>query len=124
MQKIILKNKGLVVEQYPLEMERLTIGRNSDNDIHLDEPVISGYHTAIVLEESPYLEDFKDAYVEDLDSTNGTLLNNRAVKRQMLKHGDVISIGQYELTYESDSGQSMDRTAILLPEDTMLGKNK
>jgi pSer/pThr/pTyr-binding forkhead associated (FHA) protein len=124
MQKIILKSKGLVVEHYPLEKDRITIGRHSGNDIHLDEPVISSDHAVIVLEESPYLEDFKDAYIEDLGSTNGTLLNNKAVKRQMLKHGDVISIGEYELTYESDSAQSMDRTAILLPEDTILGKKK
>ncbi|MCK5640090.1 MAG: FHA domain-containing protein [Gammaproteobacteria bacterium] len=124
MQKIILKNKGLVVEQYPLEKDRITIGRNSDNDIHLDEPVVSGCHAAVVLEDSPYLEDFRDAYIEDMDSTNGTLLNNKTVTRQMLKHGDVISIGQYELSYESDSGQSMERTAILLPEDTMIGKKK
>ena len=124
MQKLILKNKGLVVEQYPLDKERITIGRQSDNDIHLDDAVISGHHAAVVLEQSPYLEDLKDAYLEDMDSTNGTLLNSRPVKRQMLKHGDVITIGHYELSYEADSAQSMDRTAILLPEETMMGKKK
>ncbi|MDR2165565.1 MAG: FHA domain-containing protein [Zoogloeaceae bacterium] len=82
----------MVLKEIELDEERITIGRKSSNDIQIDNPAISGEHAAVVTV-------LKDSFLEDLDSTNGTLVNGRSVKRYALQHNDVIEIGKYKLKY-------------------------
>lgn len=71
----------------------LCIGRAHDNDLAIDVPTVSAHHARIYT----YL---LASYIEDLNSTNGTYVNGKRVKRHVLKPGDVIRLGTYELTLQ------------------------
>ncbi len=94
MAKLIFLLDGNVIQDYPLDKERMTIGRRASNDIHIDNLAISGQHAAITIVG-------EDTYIEDLNSTNGTLVNNKPIKKQLLEHGDDIGLGKYSLKYIS-----------------------
>ena len=70
-----------------------TIGRDQSNDIQIDEAGVSGRHAQIRLRPSELLDDQVDVLLEDLGSTNGTLVNDKEVKSLQIKHNDVITIG-------------------------------
>ena len=77
-----------------LHKDRTTLGRNPDNDIVLDNKVVSGRHCAFDL------KGVADVFVEDLHSTNGTYVNDHMVKsRTKLNDGDVIAIGNFRIKY-------------------------
>lgn len=95
MAKIIVTLNNAILDEYPLVKVRTNIGRRPTNEIHLDNLAVSGEHAAIVKMGSDY-------FVEDLDSTNGTLVNGEATKKHLLKHQDVIELGKYQLKYVND----------------------
>jgi hypothetical protein len=94
MGKLILTLDGQELAQYELEKERYTIGRLADNDIHIDNMAVSGHHALII-------NILKDSFLEDLNSTNGTYVNGKLVKKHALQEGDVITIGRHALKYSS-----------------------
>lgn len=114
MAKLILSMDGLVLKEIPLTKERLTIGRKPHNDIQIDNLAISGEHAAIVTI-------LNDSFLEDLNSTNGTLVNGQPIKKHFLRNQDVVELGKYKLKYMSDlpgSGHSQadfEKTMILRP---------
>ena len=113
MAKLILSMDGLVLKEIPLTKDRTTIGRRPSNDIQIDNLAISGEHAAVVTILS-------DSFLEDLNSTNGTLVNGQSVKKHFLKNGDVIELGKYKLKYVSEVPQQVDaadfeKTMVLRP---------
>ncbi len=90
--KLIISLDEKIVDEIPIEKETITIGRRTDNDLCLDNLSISGYHSQI----SSVLD---DCFLEDLDSTNGTFVNSKIVKKQALKDGDIIDIGNHRIKY-------------------------
>lgn len=92
MAKLILSMDGLVLKEIPLNKERTTIGRKAHNDIQIDNLSISGEHAVVVTI-------LDDSFLEDLNSTNGTLVNGQPVKKHFLKSGDVVELGKYKLKY-------------------------
>ena len=92
MPKLIVSLDEKIVDEIPIEKEIITIGRRTDNDICLDNLGISGYHSQI----STVLD---DSFLEDLNSTNGTFVNSKIVKKHALKDGDVIDIGNHRIKY-------------------------
>ena len=94
MSKIILSMDGRVLKEYPLAKERLTIGRKPENYIHIDNLAVSGRHAAVVTI-------LNDSFLEDLGSTNGTLVNGNPVQKHFLQNNDLIEIGKYKLTFLS-----------------------
>jgi len=94
MGKLTLTLDGQELAQYELEKERYTIGRLADNDIHIDNMAVSGHHALII-------NILKDSFLEDLNSTNGTYVNGKLVKKHALQEGDVITIGRHALKYSS-----------------------
>lgn len=96
MGKIILSMDGLVLKELALRQERLTVGRKPHNDIQIDNMSISGEHAVIVTI-------LGDSFLEDLDSTNGTLVNGQPVKKHFLRDGDVVELGKYQLKYLEDA---------------------
>jgi pSer/pThr/pTyr-binding forkhead associated (FHA) protein len=86
---------GAVLKEYPLNKERMTIGRKPHNDIIIDNLAVSGEHAAIVTI-------LHDSFLEDLDSTNGLEVNGTPTKKHFLQNNDVIGIGKYKLKYISD----------------------
>ncbi|GIX27176.1 FHA domain-containing protein [Pelomicrobium sp. G1] len=93
--KLILSMDGLVLKEFPLNKERITIGRKSTNDIHIDNLAVSGNHAVIVTI-------LNDSFLEDLNSTNGTMVNGKQIQKHFLQNGDVIEIGKYKLKYLND----------------------
>lgn len=92
MAKLILSLDNAFLSEHQLNKERTTIGRRTTNDIHIDNLAISGEHAAI-------LKIGNNFYVEDLNSTNGTLVNAEATKKHLLQHADLIELGKYQLKY-------------------------
>ncbi|MDR0379640.1 MAG: FHA domain-containing protein [Candidatus Accumulibacter sp.] len=83
---------GLVLKEIGLDKERMTIGRRPSNDIQIDNLAISGEHAVVVTI-------LDDSFLEDLNSTNGTLVNGQPVGKHFLKDGDVVELGKYKLKY-------------------------
>lgn len=95
MAKMILSMDGLVLKEIQLDKERLTIGRKPHNDIQIDNLAISGEHAAIVTI-------LNDSFLEDMNSTNGTLVNGQPIKKHFLRNNDVVELGKYKLKYMAD----------------------
>ncbi len=94
--KLILSMDGSIIKEYPLNKERMTIGRKAHNDIAIDNLAVSGEHAAIVTI-------LHDSFLEDLDSTNGLEVNGVPTKKHFLQSGDVVEIGKYKLKYINDA---------------------
>ncbi len=111
MAKLVLSFNGEIQKEIDIDQEELTIGRKPDNDIHLDNLAVSGRHAKI-------LTILNDSFIEDLDSTNGTLINGKKVTKHALKNGDVILIGHHTLTYTSDADEEgeFEKTMIIRPD--------
>lgn len=96
MARLILSMDGLVLKEIPLNKARITIGRKPHNDIQIDNLAISGDHAAVVTI-------LDDSFLEDLNSTNGTLVNGQAIKKYVLKNNDVVELGKYKLKYMTEA---------------------
>ena len=107
MPKLILTQNGAVIREFPLDKERITVGRKPHNDIQMDDPTVSGEHAVFLV--------LQHVYVEDRNSTNGVVLNGKKVTRRQLNHGDVINIGRHELKFMDDKTQDFERTIIIPP---------
>lgn len=95
MAKLILSLDGMVIRDYAISKERTTIGRKAHNDIQIDNLAVSGEHAMIVTI-------LNDSFLEDLGSTNGTLVNGQTIKKHFLQNNDVVEIGKYKLKYMAD----------------------
>jgi predicted component of type VI protein secretion system len=93
--KLILSMNGVVLQEYALDKEHMTIGRKPHNEIVIDNLAVSGEHAAVVTI-------LNDCFLEDLDSTNGTMVNGASIKKHFLQNNDVIEIGKYKLKYLND----------------------
>ena len=96
MARLILSMDGLVLKEIPLNKEQITIGRRPNNDIQIDNLAISGEHARIVTI-------LNDSFLEDLNSTNGTLVNGQAITRHVLKNNDAVELGKYKLKFMSET---------------------
>lgn len=96
MAKLILSLDGAYIGEYALDKKHISIGRRAISDIHIDNLGVSGEHATIVTVGN-------DSFIEDLASTNGTLVNRKPVKKHMLHHGDEIEFGKYQIKYIRDS---------------------
>lgn len=112
MAKLVLSMDGLVLKEIGLAKERMTIGRRPSNDIQIDNLAISGEHAAVVTI-------LNDSFLEDLNSTNGTLVNGQTIKKHFLKNGDIVELGKYKLKYiteqPSPGDADYDKTMVLRP---------
>jgi predicted component of type VI protein secretion system len=95
MARLLLQFDSTVLREFPVSTHPITIGRAPDNDIHIDNLAVSNYHARV------YSENYR-LVVEDLDSLNGTFLNNRRVKKEWLRSGDAILIGKHLLILDQE----------------------
>ena len=111
MAKLILSVDGTVLKEITLMKERTTLGRKPHNDIQVDNLAVSGEHAAIITI-------LNDSFIEDLNSTNGTLVNGKPIKKHFLQNNDVIEIGKHKLKYFGEapaqvSTQDFEKTMII-----------
>lgn len=95
MAKLILSLDGVMLKEFPLTKERTTIGRKPHNDIPIENLAVSGEHAAIITI-------LNDSFLEDLGSTNGTLVNGQPIKKHFLQNNDLIEIGKYKVKYVNE----------------------
>ncbi|MGH8460976.1 MAG: FHA domain-containing protein [Stenotrophobium sp.] len=111
MGKLIVTDGSGNSQEYPLAKERVTIGRHPDNDICVPDRAVSGNHAAVITI-------LQDSFLEDLGSTNGTIVNGKSITKHPLSHGDVITLGRNTLRYEGEHSGGEDefeKTMILKP---------
>ena len=100
MPKMILSIDGVVIKEVQLTKDRTSLGRRPYNDIVIDNLAVSGEHAVLQMSGN-------EVHLEDLNSTNGTYVNGKAVKKQLLKNSDTVEIGRYKIKYvneEADAG--------------------
>ena len=110
MARLVLSLDGQIMAEYNMNKERYTIGRLPDNDIRIDNPAVSGHHSLII-------NILNDSFLEDLNSTNGTYVNGKLIKKHALQHGDVITVGHHQLRFvEDDEAQDeFEKTMVIQP---------
>ena len=96
MARLILSVDGVVLKEFTLTKERTTIGRKAVNDVQIEDNFLSGEHAVIV-------QIGNDCIIEDLGSTNGTVVSGKPVKRHLLKSNEVIEFGDYKLNFVDDA---------------------
>ena len=99
MAKLILSLDGQVIQEHDVNKERVTIGRKPHNDIQIDNLAVSGEHAMI-------MTILNDSFLEDLGSTNGTMVNGQPVKKHFLQNEDVVEIGKYKIKYVNDQTEN------------------
>jgi len=113
MARLVLSLDGQVLAEYNMNKERYTIGRLPDNDIRIDNPAVSGHHSLII-------NILNDSFLEDLNSTNGTYVNGKLIKKHALQHGDVVTVGHHQLRFvdQQDTDPEQDefeKTMVITP---------
>ncbi|MGV3629444.1 MAG: FHA domain-containing protein [Betaproteobacteria bacterium] len=112
MAKLILSLEGSLIREVPLDKERIMIGRKPSNEIQIENLAVSGEHACIVTI-------LNDSFLEDMGSTNGTLVNGNPIKKHILQNNDVIEIGKYKLKYVAEApaagqgNEDFEKTMIL-----------
>jgi hypothetical protein len=109
MAKLIMTLDGAILREYHIDKDSISIGRKHGNDIQLNDLTVSGRHSLITVMG-------ENTYVDDLGSTNGTLLNGARVAKSLLKHGDLIQVGNYQFTYFEDDEEEYEPTMFLRAE--------
>jgi pSer/pThr/pTyr-binding forkhead associated (FHA) protein len=107
MPKMIVSIDGVVIKEVQLTKDRTTLGRRPYNDIVIDNLAVSGEHAVLQMSGN-------EVYLEDLNSTNGTYVNGKAVKKQLLQNADTVEIGKYKIKYVNEvAGPTFEKTMIL-----------
>jgi FHA domain len=109
MPKMIVSIDDVVIKEVQLTKDRTTLGRRPYNDIVIDNLAVSGEHAAILMSGA-------DVVLEDLNSTNGSYVNGKAIKKQALQNGDSIEIGKYKIKFVGDqAADNFDKTMVVRP---------
>src|SRR6202162_3456916 len=114
MARLMLSLDGQILAEYNMNKERYTIGRLPDNDIRIDNPAVSGHHSLII-------NILNDSFLEDLNSTNGTYVNGKLIKKHAMQHGDVITVGHHQLRFvdSQEDGEAeqdeFEKTMVITP---------
>ena len=101
MARLVLSVDGVVLKEFTLAKERTTIGRKAVNDVQIEDTFLSGEHAVIV-------QVGNDFILEDLGSTNGTVVAGKPVKRHLLKSNEVVEFGDYKLNFVDDADYTAD----------------
>ncbi|MDH5446487.1 MAG: FHA domain-containing protein [Gammaproteobacteria bacterium] len=109
MARLILTLDGAVIREYELDKDSISIGRKHGNDVQLNDLTVSGRH-ALITRMGDHI------YVDDLGSTNGTLLNGGRVAKSQIQHGDTIQTGNYQFTYFSEEDGDYEPTMFIRAE--------
>ncbi len=107
MPKMIVSIDGVVIKEVQLTKDRTTLGRRPYNDIVIDNLAVSGEHAVMQMSGA-------DVFLEDLNSTNGTYVNGKAIKRQQLQNGDTVEIGKYKIKFVHEGASDQrERTTVI-----------
>jgi pSer/pThr/pTyr-binding forkhead associated (FHA) protein len=108
MGKLVVSLDGVVIKEVQITKDKTTLGRRPYNDIVIDNLAVSGEHAVLQMVGT-------DVFIEDLNSTNGTYINGKAVKKQLLAHNDTVEVGKYKIKFMVDDGTDYEKTMIMKP---------
>lgn len=109
---------GVVVNKVTLDKKVHTIGRNPKNDIVIDDVAVSSHHAVIEAREQSYFDGYCDYILKDLDSTNGTYVNDDRIREQKLVNGDLVRIAWNTFRFIDDNEMDLEKTAMILQRST------
>jgi len=107
--KLIMTLDGAIIREYPVNKDTISIGRRHGNDIQVNDMTISGRHALLT-------NIGNDTFIEDLRTTNGTLVNGNYINKLLLMHGDIIQIGSHQFTYFSEENAEYEPTMFIKAE--------
>ena len=108
MGKLVVSLDGVVIKEVQITKDKTTLGRRPYNDIVIDNLAVSGEHAVLQMVGA-------DVFIEDLNSTNGTYINGKAIKKQLLTHNDTVEIGKYKIKYLVDESGDYEKTMVMRP---------
>ena len=108
MGKLVVSLDGVVIKEVQITKDKTTLGRRPYNDIVIDNLAVSGEHAVLQMVGA-------DVFIEDLNSTNGTYINGKAIKKQLLTHNDTVEIGKYKIKYLREESSDHERTVVIRP---------
>src|SRR6188768_4288087 len=114
MGKLGVSLDGVVIKEVQITKDKTTLGRRPYNDIDIDNLAVSGEHAVLQMVGA-------DVFIEDLNSTNGTYINGKAIKKQLLANNDVVEVGKYKIKYLLEDSADYEKTMILKPGATPSG---
>jgi pSer/pThr/pTyr-binding forkhead associated (FHA) protein len=108
MAKLVIQNQGMTGRAHELSVDRTTVGRVEDNTFQIADPSVSSHHCEVHLRGS-------DILIRDLNSTNGSFINEAKITEQVLKPGQTLRLGQVELKLEVEGAAAIPASAPSLP---------
>jgi pSer/pThr/pTyr-binding forkhead associated (FHA) protein len=117
MGKLVVSLDGVVIKEVQITKDKTTLGRRPYNDIVIDNLAVSGEHAVLQMVGT-------DVFIEDLNSTNGTYINGKAVKKQLLAHNDTVEVGKYKIKFMVDDGTDYEKTMIMKPGSMAPGSGR
>lgn len=107
MGKLVVSLDGVVIKEVQVTKDKTTLGRRPYNDIVIDNLAVSGEHAVMQMVGA-------DVFIEDLNSTNGTYINGKAIKKQLLAHNDTVEIGKYKIKFVHEgASESYEKTTVI-----------
>jgi pSer/pThr/pTyr-binding forkhead associated (FHA) protein len=117
MPKMIVSIDGVVIKEVQLTKDRTTLGRRPYNDIVIDNLAVSGEHAVLQMTGN-------EVYLEDLNSTNGTYVNGKAVKKQLLQNNDTVEIGKYKIKYINEAASAGFEKTMVIKAGAPAGRSR
>ena len=114
MPKMIVSIDGVVIKEVQLTKDRTTLGRRPYNDIVIDNLAVSGEHAVMQMSGN-------DVTLEDLNSTNGTYVNGKAIKKQALQNGDTVEIGKYKIKFVHEGASDNHEKTMVINSGAVVG---
>lgn len=108
MGKLVVSLDGVVIKEVQITKDKTTLGRRPYNDIVIDNLAVSGEHAVLQMVGA-------DVFIEDLNSTNGTYINGKAIKKQLLANNDIVEVGKYKIKFLLEDSGDYEKTMILKP---------
>jgi len=118
--KLIMTLDGAILKEYPIKKDSLGIGRRHGNDIQVNDMTVSGRHALLTTLGG-------DTFVEDLGTTNGTMVNGNYINKLLLMHGDIIQVGSHQFTYFAEENAEYEPTMFVkaeMDETRLFNKDK
>lgn len=112
MAKVVQLHEGVAINKFELgDKPMLRIGRDPDSDIFIDSTVVSNAHAVIEVKDNPESDGAPEYYIKDLNSTNGTFVNDQKIQQQKLQHNDMIRVGWNNFKFLNEAEGIPDKTS-------------
>ena len=106
---------GVIIHKFEIKGDEFSIGRSGSNDIVIDDGAVSGVHAKILCKPNEHFPEYKEFFISDLGSTNGTDVNGISInKDQKLNNNDQIKIAWNEFKFVDENQENLEKTLHML----------